>query len=726
MVRTGELLAARGIDGGEQLFTRSRDFGYSKSTEETLAHWGHDEALDDVVRAIRAFRPDVIVTRFPKAGTTHGHHLASAVLAEEAFALAADPAYPTEGLEPWSADRLVHNRSSWRIDEGTDTSQWSSIDVSAYDPLTGSSSGQIAAASRTMHKSQGFGSSPRLGPQLEYFTSVAGAPIFPGASPLEGLDLTLGRFEGTRPLIKALERTTERFDPRAPHELLPDLARLADRLEDLPDPHWRALKLSALEALMIDCAGLWLTADTDARAVAPGESLAVQITALARAQAPVELLQIRLSPGVEAPVGAPLRHGEPHTAALDLPIPADQPLTLPHWLKHPPTAARYTIEDPAWRNQADTPPGLTAAFDLRVAGRPITVIRPIEHASTDPVAGHQRHPVEILPPVTASFEHTALLIPDGGARSRLTLRSEGGDRSGVLRLSAPRGITVAPSEIAFELTSASPEQIVELELHGGSDAASGELVASVDLGAPTPAWQRALIDYPHLPRRTVLRPAALPLRPIALDRGAIHRVGYVPGSGDAVADSLAAVGYAVETLAPSSLATTDLASFDAIVLGIRAFNTRPELHTAHDHLMAYVHHGGRVIVQYNTSNRWRVLEGPVGPTPFSIDRGRVTDEAAEVVLLEPDHPALASPNPITAADFGGWVQERGLYFAESWGEGYTPLLAMHDAGEAPLEGSLLVARHGEGAFVYTGLSFFRQLPAGVPGAMRLFANLMAL
>jgi LmbE family N-acetylglucosaminyl deacetylase len=302
VVRTGELMAARSIDGAEQRFTRTVDFGYSKSAEETLALWGHDEALDDVVRVIREVRPDVLVTRFPTEGQTHGHHLASARLAHEAFALAADPAYVTPGLDPWTADRLLHNVSSWSLEPTTDTSAWARVDVNSFDPLLGSSYTEIAAASRSMHKSQGFGSAPEVGPDLEYFRSELGTPVGGGQDPLAGLDLTLARFEGTERLDKALRLAAERFDPRAPHLSLPRLALAHERLADLPDSAWRARKTAELEELMAKCAGLWLTARAERAAVAPGQTVAVELSATTRAPVEVQAFSLgctRLLPACE-------------------------------------------------------------------------------------------------------------------------------------------------------------------------------------------------------------------------------------------------------------------------------------------------------------------------------------------------------------------------------------------------------------------------------------------
>jgi len=723
VVRTGELMAARRIDGAEQRFTRARDFGYSKSPEEALAIWGHDEVLADVVLAIRTFRPDVIVTRFSPEGGGHGHHTASARLAVEAFAAAADPArFPVDGVEPWQADRILRNQSSWRQPKDFDPSQWPQAEVGGFDPRTGRSVGEVAAASRTMHKSQGFGSSPSVTPLTETFEPLAGTAPDAGADLLAGLDLSWSRFEGTRPLQKALEKAADRFDPNAPHAALPHLAKAHALLADVDDAYWRDLKTAELEQVMLDCAGLWLSARSEQPAVSPGDTLTVELLVVNRS--PVEVAVQAGFGGTDASeaLGA---HGT-WTHALDAAVPEDQAVTVPHWILQPPTAARYTIDDPAWRTAPDTPGALQAEFTVTLAGVDIRTWRPVEHAWTDRVHGERAHPVEVLPPATVRFEQPGLLLPQGEtATTRVVVRAPVGETQGRLTLTAPDGVEVNPAEVEIALARRDAEEVVSVDLTASEGAEVGPLRATLTVNDREWTWQQRIIDHEHLPRRSVLGPASMTLSPVALDRGSVERVGYVMGSGDTVPDVLRSLGYHVEELDEATLLAGDLERFDAIVLGIRAYNTRPRLTTTNPQLLAYVAAGGRVVMQYNTNSRWSTLEGPIGPAPFTIGRGRVTDETAPLTALDASHGALTGPNALADADYEGWVQERGLYFATEWDAAWTPLFATNDEGEEPLEGSTLIAAHGEGVFIYTGLSFFRQLPAGVPGAVRLFANLLA-
>ncbi|MEZ4234733.1 MAG: PIG-L family deacetylase [Myxococcota bacterium] len=599
-----------------------------------------------------------------------------------------------------------------------------------YDPRTGRATGEIAAASRSMHKSQGMGTDADVGPIEELFEPIADRPgVAPLAPPegdlFAGVDLTWRRFEGTGPLVKALRTAAARFDAARPAAVLPWLARAHARMALVPDPDWRERKTADLERIMADCAGLWLTARADRGAVAPGGAVKVTLTALARADAPVALGGVDL-PGAHAD-GAALVPGVPWTAEVELTVPADAPLSRPHWLVEPPTPTQYTIDDPALRDLPDTPPALLADFHVTVAGVDLVVQRPVELAWVDPTVGERLHPVEVLPPATATFAAPGLVLPAGGeATTRLVLHAEAGPVAGTVTVIPPEGVTVTPTEIPVTLDDEG-ERVVELHLAAAGPTAPGPLTAEVAVGERRDRLQRALVDYPHLPRRVVLRPAALQVVAVDVQRGPTQRVAYFPGSGDTVPDALRAVGYTVEEIDEQAVLSGDLSRFDAVVMGIRAYNTHPRLLTAlREPLMAYVGGGGRLVVQYNTNNGFNPLEAEIGPYPLHIGRGRVTDEAAEMVPVDPASPVLTTPNALGPDDFSGWVQERGLYFAEDWDPRYTPVFSANDPGEAPLQGSTLVAHYGDGVFVYTGLSLFRQLPAGVPGGYRLLANLLAL
>jgi LmbE family N-acetylglucosaminyl deacetylase len=741
VLRTQELLAARRIDSALQFFTRARDFGYSKNPEETLRIWGKDAVLADVVRVIRRFRPDVIITRFsPELTDTHGHHTASAQLALEAFRAAADPAFhlepPGDG-EPWQARRIFWNRSSWSIRPDEDLSDFIRLDVDAYNPLLGASYGEIAADSRSMHKSQGFGVARTRGPIVEYFRLLAEVDGgLPPDSPWAGLDLSWSRLRGTAALKRAIARAEHDFDPNQPSRVIPALLAIDKLLDGVPDPHWRAIKQAEVRDLVLAAAGLFVEATaTDFRAL-PGGRLDVTATAQNRSAAPIGLREVRWLAGSTAPdhdrvepeqaLGAFERK---HTLAL----PDDLPWTSPYWLAQPPEPGRFRVADPNLIGLPEAPPALRAEFVFATGGRGFTVSRPIVYKWTDPVDGERYRAVEATPRVSVRPATAVLVLPNGEPRSLTVRVGASAPSQGTLKLETPAGWTVTPATFPFALAEAGDETEIAFRVTPPAGANAATVTADLRAVAQVAGARLDLsskhIEHAHVPIQPVVAPAIVRAVAFPLARQGT-RLGYLPGPGDEVAASLRQAGYQVTTLGDDGLAQLAaggpaLAGFDAVVVGVRAFNTSEKLRAAHAALMAYVEAGGTLVVQYNTNNRLAPLTAPLGPFPFEIGRERVTDETAVVDLINPEQRILRQPNPIGAADFDGWVQERGLYFAASWDPRYQTVLGMSDPGERPQTGSILVAHHGKGVFVYTGLAFFRQLPAGVPGAFRLFANLIA-
>jgi len=741
LVRTYELLAARSVDDAEQLFSRAVDFGYSKSAEETLRVWGHDAILSDLVRVVRTFRPDVIVTRFNTQPPNHGHHTASALLAREAFTAAADPRFEPGGPPPHQARVLLENKSHWRFKDGEDLSQYLSVDVGTYSPLLGRSFSEVAAASRTMHKSQGFGTAPEHGPVREYFEVTATAPgVSPpdkDSDPFGEVATSWARYPKTERLRAELKAALDGFAPDRPADTLPALARVRAELAKLPsDNPARAAKLADVDALLVGAAGLVLDPRAKSEAVVSGVPAPLTATVVARATGDVILRRVTWPDGASAPGPGRLARGALTTVEHTLELSDDVPYSTPFWLTSPPEPAtqggppgRFVVADRDLAIRPVGPPDLPVAFELEIAGAQLTVVRPLVHGVVDRVHGERLRPVEVLPPVTVTPSAQVMMLPNGAAgplRVRVMAHADG--QSGAVSIAAPKGYRVAPSSAAYSLANAGDATELTFTVtppRGTTTQATLEVIATL-ADDRTVALRRDAIDHLHIPARTVLSPATVQAVPFVLKTGG-RRVGYIQGAGDGVADALRQVGYDVTLLDHEALATGDLQRFDAIVAGIRAYNVDPTLGDLHPRLMRYVERGGTYVVQYVTSTRWRPLgDVPIGPYPFTIDRGRVTDESAAMTPVDPKSAALRGPNRIVAADYDGWVQERGLYFAGTWDPRYQTVFSAHDAGEEPLEGAVLVARHGEGSFVYTGISFFRQLPAGVPGAYRLFANLLAL
>jgi LmbE family N-acetylglucosaminyl deacetylase len=746
LIRTHELLAARRIDGAEQLFTRARDFGFSKSAEESLRLWGHQEVLADVVLALRRFRPDVVVTRFSTRPPNHGHHTASALLAAEAFRAAADPArFPEQladgTLTPWKADRLLHNTASWALAPGADLSAFLKEDVGGYDPLTGRSWGEVAAASRSQHKSQGFGVPAERGPLPEHFEPLDGTR--PKAGLLEGLDLSWRRFPGGDVVQRAVDLAVAGFDARTPHRSLPALLAVHRALSTLPaDNPWRALKLAEVERLALACAGLFLEARAPEPSAVPGDAVALRLEALNRSPASVRLLSVTLpgAAGPETGVAAPLEEHAPLRLERKVALPADAPVSTPYWLRRPVEGALYTLEgaDRALTGQPEGPPALAVRFEVEVAGLRLTAERPVVHVWTDPVRGELYRAFEVVPAVTATLGREALTFPNGAPKDvRVVLAAGKAGVKGAVRLALPPGWRAEPAQHPFALEARGDERTVSFRIH----PAAGAATAAGASGAPPPArlrvvtevagreesWRERTISYEHLPPLAVRQPSEARLVAFPLATGG-KRLGYIPGPGDLVAESLAAVGYEVTLLPEERLARESLERFDAILVGVRAFNANPRLGLQKERLLKYVQGGGRLVVQYQTTGGRRGGNPPgfFAPFPLELGRERVTDETAALAPLGTLGPALLKgPNALTPADFEGWVQERGLYFAQTWDKKLEPAFAVRDPDEAPLEGALVSGRHGKGTYTYTGLAFFRQLPAGVPGAYRLLANILA-
>ncbi len=744
VIRTQELLAARRIDGAEQLFTRARDFGYSKHAEETLRIWDRDAVLADVVHAIRTFRPDVIITRFsPEQTDTHGHHTASAQLALAAFHAAADASFHPEqlgqGTKPWQARRIYWNRSAWGIKPGEDMGDWSKLEVDRFNPLLGLSYGEMAARSRSMHKSQGFGAAWSRGPVVEYFRLLAAQTVTPsGASgtagpsgPLDGLDLTWHRLPGTARLQRLIERAERTFDATAPHRTIPLLVQIDRALAGVPDP-WREQKQAEVRNLILACAGLFAEATTSEPSVTPGAELDLTVTALNRSPAAMRLREVRL-------VGATLTDG---TSTLTVAQPlgslqvkhrirtlADLPFTTPYWLALPPRPGLFQVADLQSVNEATAAPPLRVELVLEVDGLVLERRLPLVQRWTDPVAGERLRAVEVVPALTVTPETATLLLPNHAPRSLRVQVAGQGAASGSVTVTGPAGWSITPARQPFSLAGPASEVALSFRV-APPPTASAEAVLQVmaqfdgDGGKRRYAAFVAHLEHDHIPRQTVLHSSEVRAVAFPFERH-LTTLGYLPGPGDEVAASLRQMGYDVRVITPEGFTPGALHDLPAIVTGVRAFNADERARAALPALLAYVEQGGTLVVQYNTNNRLAPLALTLGPYPFTIGSERVTDENAAVQLSLPAHPLLTWPNPIDARDFAGWVQERGLYFARNWDGHYQTLLSMSDPGEAPLAGGILFTRYGKGAFIYTGLAFFRQLPAGVPGAFRLLANLLA-
>jgi hypothetical protein len=743
VARTQELLAARRLDGGRQYFTRAKDFGYSKNAEETLRVWDRQAVLGDIVRVIREFRPDVIITRFsPNPAPTHGHHTASAVLAVEAFKLAADPAaFPEQlrDLRPWQARRIVHNvgLGATAANPGADMAIAGSpanvpdgpgvvkVEVGGRDPVSGESLASIAARSRGMHKTQGFGiGSPPVneGSRIEPFVLLAGDA--PTTDLLDGVDTTWNRVPGGAEIARSIDEAIATFNVQDAAAGVPALLAIRRRLAALSTDPIVSDKREQLDRIIQACLGLEVDTVVDRAEVVPGENLRLRHTAVVRSRIPVRWTAVRYPSAHRAIDKAiALRPNQPVVREASQLLPETTPLSQPYWLRTEGTAGMFDVDDPSLIGRAENPPTLPLEYVFDVGGQTLVIAGEAMPAA-DPAKPALRRRLTVIAPVSSRFIAGVRLFAPGAARPvTVELTAARARATGTVQLDTPTGWSVTPASQPFRLATPGEHARFTFTVTAPAQLASVPLGASVEINGRRFNQQRVEVRYDHLPLQLLQPPAHA--KAVSLELATLGRhVGYLPGAGDDVAAALEEMGYEVTPLTGADLTPERLHGFDAVVIGIRAFNVRTDLADRLPGLFAYVEAGGTVVAQYNTLDRLR--EGWLAPFQLRLSRDRVTDEHAPVTILAPEHPVLTTPNRITAADFEGWVQERGLYFPAQWDERFTPILAFGDAGETPLKSGLLVARHGKGYFVYTSLAWFRQLPAAVPGAYRLFANLVSL
>jgi LmbE family N-acetylglucosaminyl deacetylase len=742
ILRTQELLAARRIDGAEQFFTRAIDFGFTKTPQEAFEKWGHDKILSDVVWIIRRFQPDVIVLRFTgTARDGHGQHQASAILGKEAFSAAADPKRFPEQLrwvQPWQATRLVWNAFAFTKEQEEQLSKIKDkmmVDPGEYDPVLGHSYAEIAGMSRSMHRSQGMGAAERPGSAKNYLVMVAGEPATKGL--FDGIDLTWNRVPGGAAVGKMLAEAAAGFDAGHPDKTVPLLLKAKKLLAELHQPVVD-VKRRQLDETIALCSGLWLDATSDKFAVVPGGALKFRVTTLNRERIATQVESVTVDGIATATAkdadSSALPFNEPKTFSLAVTIPGTEPFSQPYWLREPKQGEAYTVPDQLLIGLPENPPLFRAHFHLRIESQDIEEERPVVYRYIERAQGERTRPVVVEPPVALQWPQTALLFPSASARSvELQVRTNVPEATGEVRIQAPAGWNVTPGAQDFRLSDAGLEASRSFRVTPPASDNQAVLQASATVGGRNISVGMETISYPHIPTQVLFPPVKTQL--VRADVQLLAKtIGYVMGAGDEVPEALRQLGADVVLLGPSELGHGSLQRFDAIVTGVRAYNTRPDLRANQERLLEYVKGGGTLVVQYN----FPALGGPgadpngvdpnlahLGPYPIIEGLDRVTVEDAPVQLPNAASPLLHKPNEITPQDFRGWIQERGLYFASKWDSRYQPLFETHDPGEKPLLGGTLYTRYGKGAYVFTAFAWFRELPAGVPGAFRIFSNLLS-
>lgn len=732
IIRTNELLQARKIDGAEQYFTRAIDFGYSKSPEETFTFWNHDSVLADVVYIIRLLQPDVIITRFPTTGEGgHGHHTASAILAGEAFKLAADTKYLPEqlkSLKPWQAKTLYWNTFNFG-NNNTQRDDQLKTDVGFFNTWWGKGCGEIAALSRSQHKSQGFGVEIIRGSMLEYLKNIDGDTSCTTLFCKNNFSWT--RVKGAETIKSLTETALVKFDMKNPSAILPDLLKLYDELKKLQDNHWKKQKIKETEQLILACAGLWFDATSNQPYVTHGDSINIKLSSIVYSQTPTTIESVSYLPFSDTSMNTKLDYNKIWSLEKSFVVPKNIPYSFHYWLKNIPESGRYVLDSQNIIEKPVNDAVFSVSVGVKISDHTLTFNVPVRYKWIDPVEGEKYRTTSVVPPVAVNFnDNVCLLINNKPGKLKLTVRSLSKSFTGKIKLNVPSGYIANPSEFAVTELLKNERLIFNTTIQQDVKADVDQINANQHLQVsilPTnsEAYSLQEINYEHIPYQYYFKPSEVKIVPLELQTTS-NRIGYIEGAGDEVMQCLQNAGYNISVLNEENLRNDNLSNYSAIIAGIRAYNTNDWLMGYKNKLMDFVSSGGTYIVQYNTNNNLGKLGNNIGPYPFKISRKRVTDEFAEMRFTEPANKTLNTPNKITANDFRGWVQERGIYFAEEIDPKYQTPLSCNDKGESPLNGSLIIAQSGKGHFVYTGLAFFRQLPAGVPGAYRLFSNLIAL
>ena len=703
-----------------QFFTMANDFGYSKNPKETLSIWDKDQVLVQTIARIQKFKPDIIINRFNSgsSGRTHGHHTASAMISEWAFEqLHADQT-------TWRPQRLFHN-TSWYFYgsrenfEKANKQGMLAIDMGVFDPLSGKTNSEIASLSRSQHKSQGFGSAAALGERMEYLELIKGKELTRN-DPFEGINTQWSRVKGGAPIGKAIEKIIEDFDFSAPYKSVVPLLEVKAMIIALQDEHWKNVKNEEVDTLILNCLGIELQLNANMPYGVLGEDLQIKVLINNSSPLSVSLNGIKWK-DQSYDLNNRLKTNQLFNKSFETKVSGT--ISSPYWLIQKGSQGMYTTDKTEWIGAAKSPAAYLAELSFSIEGKKLKIRLPLQFRRTDPVRGEVVTPFHILPKAGLQLEAPIFLFATGESRRvKVSVKNLGPSIEGTLKLESPESWEFNPKSIQVAIKGKGNQSDYYFDIKAPLETTVGHLKPL--LQTPTKKLQASLkeIAYNHIPKQYLVSPAQSKVVALNLKTG-VKKVAYIEGAGDNIPQSLSALGVEVEILKAKDITLKKLNPFDAVIVGIRAFNVQEVLAYKNKILWEYVSTGGNLLIQYNTSRGLKTKE--LAPLSLNLSRDRVSNESADVQIINPKHPILNHPNKITAQDFEGWVQERGLYFPNQWDEQFIPLLQMNDAGESPKKGALLVANYGTGRVVYTGLSFFRQLPAGVPGAYRLFFNLIA-
>ncbi|WP_158981094.1 MULTISPECIES: PIG-L family deacetylase [unclassified Flavobacterium] len=735
VIRTQELIEARKIDGGEQFFSRANDFGFSKNPSETLSIWEKEKVLADVIWAIRKFQPDVIVNRFDhrSPGTTHGHHTASAMLSVESFKMANDPTVFPEQLQfvkPWQTKRQFFNTSWWFYGtmekfNAADKTNLISLQTGTYYSNLGKSNQEIAALSRSRHQSQGFGSTGARGEETEYLEFINGEALTDKKSLFEGVDTSWNRVKGGAPIGELLAIIAKEFDHKNPSASIPNLAKAYTMMQVLEPNQWSPVKAAAIKEIIAACAGLYLEAVSQNQEATPGSTVKLKLEAINRSTIPIELISVKTIPNnTISSQNQDLKYNQLKTINLDFKLPETLNYTQPYWLQEAGTTGMYTVNEQNKRGLPDILRETKIEFTMLINGIEIPYERTIVYKYNDDVKGEIYNYLDVVPDVTTAITDKVLLFKDTKTKQVSVKIKAGKDNiKGNLQLELPKNWIVMPQNIPFSFEKKGMEQIFYFDVTAPKKAEETIAKSVAIIDNKRFDKEQIIISYDHITKQQVLQTASAKCIKTDLKTNE-ERIAYIMGAGDEVPNSLTQLGYKVTLIKADEITPEKLEKFDVVMTGVRAYNTINALVNKQAILFDFVKNGKTMIVQYNTAGD--LVTNEIAPYPLKLSRDRVTEEDAEIRFLAPNHPVMNYPNTITEQDFKGWKQEQGLYYPNEFDKAFTPIFSSNDKGETPKNGALLIAPYGKGHYVYTGISFFRELPEGVAGAYKLISNIISL
>jgi len=735
VIRTQELIEARKVDGGEQFFSRANDFGYSKNPDETLQIWNKEEVLSDMVYIIRKFQPDIIINRFDARtpGTTHGHHTSSAILSLEAFDKTNDPSiFPSQLnlVQTWQPKRVFYNTSWWFYGskekfEKADKTNLIPIQIGVYYASLGKSNQEIAALSRSRHQSQGFGTTGTRGDDLEYLEFLKGENLKDRTNLFEGIDTSWNRVKGGKEIGEILNKVEQNFNFKNPAASLSDLVLAYSMIQKLEDTRWKIIKTEEIKKIIAACSGLYLEAIADNQEATPGSTVKIKVEAINRSEIPMQLVGIESYPENEFDFkSTDLKNNKLQSISLECILPENSKYTQPYWLKEKPSVGMYQVDDQNNIGVPDILRQVKVIFMIQINGVVIPFERYVVYKYNDDVKGEVYQPFDIVPAVTSSIaEKVYIFNNDNSKNISVKIRAGKDNLQGNVKLEVPENWKVSPSEVPFTLSKKGEELLVSFTVSPSKEASEIFIKSIITIDGQVFDKDKVSINYPHINKQMVLKSAEAKAIHLKIKTNK-EQIAYIMGAGDEVPKCLMQMGYEVKIIKPEEISSEKLLPFDVVITGIRAYNVLNSLANKQKTLLDFVENGKTMIVQYNTTDD--LVTSEIAPFPIKISRDRVTDENAVVTFLEPNHPILNYPNTITTKDFEGWKQEQGLYYPNQWDKAFTPILASNDKGEDPKKGALLVAKYGKGNYVYTSLSFFRELPEGVSGAYRLMANIISI